>query len=137
MKNALIRMSVVVLHPRWQFRIRDDRANSKCRKGKFYFTGDNLSFMGTEENEIECRRCHEMIPLEAGNCPHCGASVRSTARLGAILVVGLIIMIASAINISDLWFFATIGFLLAFVGGFLLYNKRQRRTQSRNRQETA
>lgn len=72
-----------------------------------------------------CRECHERISTEVDNCPHCG---RDTLGWGpyAGLVVGLVIALASTRELGNLWFFGLIGLVIAIVGGWMLWDKRQR-----------
>lgn len=86
--------------------------------------------MSSGEREIVCRRCQESIPLEEDNCPHCGASVRNRGRMYAAVVLGLLIAGTSLFQIGTLWFFGLIGLALAAVGGYLLYDRRQRIQQA-------
>jgi len=82
--------------------------------------------MSGGEQEIICRRCQERIPADGENCPECGASIRSTTAPLAAVGFGLLLLIATAFDASELWFFGGIGLVLAGAGGYLLYDKRRR-----------
>lgn len=80
--------------------------------------------MAVEEQQIECRNCHEEIPIDSGECPHCGTSVRKSWVWIVVVLLGLILAVPSLVG-GDI-FFGAIGLLLAVSGGALLYEKRQR-----------
>ena len=82
--------------------------------------------MSAGEKQIRCRKCKEIISVESGSCPHCGTGIRSTIAPLAVLVLGLIITVATVINLGELWFYTLIGVAMAVVGGFLIYEKRSR-----------
>lgn len=82
--------------------------------------------MSTGDRQIECRKCHETISLEADSCPHCGQSVRGTAAPIAVIALGAIISAASVANIGDLWFYLVLGLVLGAIGAALIYEKRGR-----------
>lgn len=82
--------------------------------------------MSEDGSSIVCRRCGETIPLDAGNCPHCGQSIRGNAGPLAGLGLGLVLIVAAALSPGQLLAFGVLGLLLAAAGGYLLYDKRQR-----------
>lgn len=82
--------------------------------------------MSAGERQIECRTCKERIPLEAGDCPHCGTSIlRLTPPIAAILL-GSIVAGASLTNVGALWFYGLFGIAMVVIGSYLIYNRRQR-----------
>jgi len=82
--------------------------------------------MSHQERKIECRRCHEHVPMTAESCPHCGASVRNTRAMVAVGVFGALIVGASLLNLSQLWVFGLVGLVLVLTASYLVYDKRQR-----------
>lgn len=72
-----------------------------------------------------CRECHERISTEVENCPHCG---RDTLGWGPYLavVVGVVIAASSATQIGNLWFFGLVGLAIAGIGGWMIWDRRQR-----------
>lgn len=91
--------------------------------------------MSQQEQLISCRRCSEAISLESSNCPHCGASIRSTKYMIGAIVVGVVVFGTSLTNISDLTIFALLGLALMAIGGYFLYDKRRRRNEAMRVQE--
>ena len=82
--------------------------------------------MSVGEEQIRCRNCKEVIPVEGGSCPHCGTEIRSTPKLLAAAAVGVVIALTSLIQFGDLWFFLVIGLAIVGIAGLLVYDKRQR-----------
>jgi hypothetical protein len=82
--------------------------------------------MSGNEKRIICRHCRETISVEAGNCPHCGTSIRGNLGPAAGILVGLLLVAAAALNLSELLVFGLVGLALVAVGGYILYDKRQR-----------
>lgn len=77
-------------------------------------------------SEIVCRRCEERIPRNVDNCPHCGASLRSTKGPMVAVALGLVIFLSSLLRIGTLWPYAIMGAVLAGGAGYLLWEKRSR-----------
>jgi len=88
--------------------------------------GENNSDMSEQPQQIECRQCKEMIPLTAGNCPNCGASVRGVLAPAVIAILGAVVAVGSASNPGELWFYGLVGVLLVAIGSGLLYDRRRR-----------
>lgn len=82
--------------------------------------------MGTGEQQIECRNCREVIPLDAGNCPNCGTSIRSLTAPVVAIVIGLIVAVGSLTDLDNLGFYGLIGLAMVGIGGFLIYDRRRR-----------
>lgn len=82
--------------------------------------------MSSGEQQIRCRNCREAVPLDAGNCPNCGTSIRSLTAPIAAIVLGAIVAIGSLLNIGTLWFYGMIGLVMVAVGAFLIYDRRRR-----------
>ena len=82
--------------------------------------------MSVGEEQIRCRNCKEVIPVEGGSCPHCGTEIRSTPKLLAAAAVGVVIALTSLVQFGDLWFFLVVGAAIVGVAGLLFYDKRQR-----------
>lgn len=88
--------------------------------------------MSSGEQQIVCRRCQETIPADAGNCPHCGASIRGYGGPVAAIIFGLIVGVAGAVG--GLWFYAGIGLIVLLVGAYLIYDKRGRIQEAQEQQ---
>lgn len=88
--------------------------------------------MTNGDRAMVCRRCHEEIPVAAGNCPHCGVSIRSRVPLVVVLLFGLVLMVTSLFALSKLLFFGGLGLLLATIAGYLLYDRRKRIEEARS-----
>jgi hypothetical protein len=82
--------------------------------------------MSSGEQQIECRNCREVIPLDSGNCPNCGTSIRSLAAPGAAIGVGVLVAVGSMTNLGEYWFYGLVGIAMIGVGAFLIRNKRSR-----------
>jgi len=82
--------------------------------------------MATGEQRIQCRSCREEISLESDSCPHCGTALRSRLRSVAAIGFGLVVCVASATNLSALWFYGAAGGAVALAGVVFLYDRRQR-----------
>lgn len=82
--------------------------------------------MSGSERRIICRRCMETIDLDLDGCPHCGAGIRGRRGYLAALVLGLVIAGATVFDIGSLWPYTLVGVLLAFGGGYLIWDRRQR-----------
>jgi hypothetical protein len=81
--------------------------------------------MSQGQREIECRRCKEIISLDAEQCPHCGTSQRGRAGPIVGIVVGILMALSSLFS-PELWFFGGVGVIVAVFCGYLLYDKRER-----------
>lgn len=92
--------------------------------------------MSLSGQRIVCRNCKETISTEEGNCPHCGASIRSNWAYIAGIVFGLLLMGATVFNPGDLLFYGVIGLLIAGSAAYLLYEKRQRIHRATERAST-
>lgn len=42
-----------------------------------------------------CRECHEPMQVNARKCPHCGTTQNLSARVGWVVVLAIVILIAS------------------------------------------
>ena len=82
--------------------------------------------MSGTEDQIKCRRCQETISLDAGNCPHCGTGIRGDIGPMAAVGLGLVLVAAAALNLSELLVFGLVGVALVAIGGYVLYDKRKR-----------
>jgi len=89
--------------------------------------------MSVGSQQIVCRRCKEVISIDEGSCPHCGASIRGNLPFFAVIVVGIVIMGASLLNLSELLAYGVLGLLLAVGSGYMFYEKRQRMQQANER----
>lgn len=77
------------------------------------------------QKRIECRQCENVFPLSDENCPKCGTSVRGWKAPAAALVLGIVVVVSSLINITQLWFFLLVGLALIGVGAVVLQERRQ------------
>ena len=82
--------------------------------------------MSQVERMIICRRCRESIQVEGGACPHCGTSIRSNRMPIVSIVIGAIIVLFSALSFRELLFFFVIGVALIGIGGYLIWDRRNR-----------
>lgn len=82
--------------------------------------------MSSESRLIVCRRCRETIPMEEGNCPHCGAGIRRNRAFGTVAVFGLVLIGTAVLNLDQLYAFGILGLILAGIALFFLYDKRKR-----------
>lgn len=82
--------------------------------------------MSAVDEQIQCRKCRETIPVEGDTCPHCGTGIRSTGKLVVVAVLGAILAISSFWNIGQLFIFLVIGVVMVVGSGALIYDKRQR-----------
>lgn len=89
--------------------------------------------MSEEGSSIVCRRCGEVIPLDAGSCPHCGQEIRGTAGPVGGVVLGVLLVIAAIFGGSRLYVFGALGLLLGAASGYLLYDKRRRIQEAASR----
>lgn len=85
--------------------------------------------MSSGEQQIQCRSCRDEIPLDSGNCPNCGTSIRNLTPPVASVGVGLLVAAGSLTNLGDLWVYGLMGLVMITVGAFLIQDRR-RRTQS-------
>ncbi|WP_207592660.1 hypothetical protein [Halomontanus rarus] len=90
--------------------------------------------MGTKETQIVCRNCKETIAVENGSCPHCGTSLRGAVPYYIAIALGVLLIVATVLNPGDLMAFGVIGVLVAAIGGFFIYEKRQRLEQASQRE---
>ncbi len=101
-------------------------------------------FLATDMSEsnggdrIVCRQCGEIVSVNAGNCPHCGAGVRSSLRILGALLLGIGIVAISAYGIvaqgqTRLWFFALIGAAITGIS-YLFFTDRRSRVQEATEQ---
>jgi len=79
-----------------------------------------------DSSSIVCRQCGEVIPLDAGHCPHCGQSIRGLLWPSIGIVLGLAVVVATLVNPSDLLIFGLLGTVVAATSGYLIYDRRQR-----------
>jgi hypothetical protein len=86
--------------------------------------------MSAGERQIVCRRCGEIVRIDTGSCPHCGADIRGRKGPIAMLAVGLIIAGGAALDFGRLWPYGLIGLFVAVGGGYLLYDRRRRIRQA-------
>lgn len=91
--------------------------------------------MSADDKRIICRRCGENVSMTVGNCPQCGAEIRGRRGPLGALVIGLIIVVASVLDLGQLWVFGLLGLLLAFGGGYFLYDRRNRIQEATARPE--
>jgi len=82
--------------------------------------------MSAGDQQIICRRCGETISRNVDSCPHCGASIRSRRGPIVTLVIGLLIAGSTLVRLGELWPYALIGLVVAFGGGYFLYDRRRR-----------
>lgn len=82
--------------------------------------------MSSDEDRIICRRCGENVSMTVGACPRCGAEIRGRRGPIGALVLGLVIMISSLLEFGQLWVFGLLGLLLAFGGGYFIWDQRRR-----------
>lgn len=75
---------------------------------------------------IVCRRCGETISRDAGNCPHCGQSIRGTMPYVVVALFGLLIAGASLLDLGQLLAYGVVGLLVAVGAGYVVYEQRQR-----------
>lgn len=81
---------------------------------------------GGGPNAIVCHRCEETVRTDIDNCPHCGAKIRGITQPVIALVVGLVFVAGSVVKIGQLWPFGLVGLIIAFGGGYFLYDYRRR-----------
>lgn len=82
--------------------------------------------MSQVERMIICRRCRERIQIEGGSCPHCGTGIRRKRMPIISILLGVILMVAAAFAIRDLLIFFLVGVAMAAIGGYLLWDQRNR-----------
>lgn len=82
--------------------------------------------MSGSERLIVCRRCAEPIDLDLDSCPHCGAGIRGRRGYLIALSLGLVIVVATLFDLGSLWPYTILGAIVAFGGGYFLYDRRQR-----------
>lgn len=78
------------------------------------------------EVQVGCRSCHREMPVDAKQCPHCGARVIGTYESLALAGAGLVIAIAT--GLVGLWPVTVLG-LLALVAGVAFYHNRSRKLE--------
>lgn len=81
---------------------------------------------------IVCRRCDEVISTELDGCPHCGASIQGRKIPLGALIVGLVLMGASAMSINQLLPYFVLGAIIAFGGAYFLWDRYKRRSAARS-----
>lgn len=109
---------------------------STVRAKDFMLSGVLPLNMSETEGQIKCRRCQETISLNVGNCPHCGQSIRSDVGPMVAIVLGVLLVIGAALNISELLIFGLVGLALAALGGYVLYDKRKRISEASGEAQT-
>jgi len=82
--------------------------------------------MSAGDQQIICRRCNETISRNVDSCPHCGAEIRSRRAPIAALVIGLLVVGSTLLDVGELWPYTVIGLVVAFGGGYFLYDRRRR-----------
>lgn len=88
---------------------------------------------GSQGERIMCRQCGEPLSVNVGNCPHCGASLRSPWKMLGAIGFGIFLVIVSIAGIlirdgSNLLFFAILGAVIAGLG-YMFYNDRRNRLE--------
>ncbi len=86
--------------------------------------------MSAGERQIVCRQCRETIAFDAGSCPHCGTDIRKRLTWFIVIGVGILIAAASLFELDSLMVFFILGLLMAAIGGYILYDQRQRLQQA-------
>jgi hypothetical protein len=89
--------------------------------------------MSGGDRVIVCRRCGEVVSTDLDGCPHCGAEIHGVKLPIGSLIVGLVIMAASATNIGRFLPYLAVGFLFAFGGAYFLYDRYKRQNEARSK----
>lgn len=63
------------------------------------------------------------MPIDAGNCPHCGSRVITKLQSIVIMVIGLVLMTTALVG---LWPVVGVGLLLLLGGGAFYWNRQQK-----------
>lgn len=87
--------------------------------------------------QIECRNCEELVPADGENCHHCGTSIRSTTGPALAILLGSAAFLATVANWilngnPDLIVYGVAMLGLAAVGGYVIYERRERMTDPGN-----
>lgn len=82
--------------------------------------------MSTDEDRIICRRCGENVSMTVGSCPRCGAEIRGRRGPLMALIIGLLIVASSLLRFEQLLVFGVLGLILAFGGGYFIWDQRRR-----------
>ncbi|MCU4742422.1 hypothetical protein OB955_12335 [Halobacteria archaeon AArc-m2/3/4] len=90
--------------------------------------------MGAKETQIVCRNCKETIDVENSACPHCGTSLRGQVPYYVAIALGVLLIGATVLNPDDLLAFGVVGVVAIAIGGFFIYEKRQRLEQASQRE---
>lgn len=90
--------------------------------------------MSANETRIVCRNCNETIAVENESCPHCGTSLRGRIPYYAAIVLGIVLVGAAILSPGDLLAFGAIGVVVAAIGGFFIYERRQRMDRASQRE---
>lgn len=102
---------------------------------KYKYDTGGTPTMSQAEEQIVCRQCREVIPFQSGGCPHCGTSERDRWKWIAVVAVGVIISIFSLV--ATIWSFLAVGAFLVVIGGYILWDQRNRRQQAEQRIQQA
>lgn len=89
--------------------------------------------MSGENDVIVCRHCDTVFPEADENCPHCGTPVRGYTGPAAIIILGSILVASSLPKLGELFYYGIIGLLLIAVGVYVIYDKRDRISEARER----
>lgn len=82
---------------------------------------------------IVCRRCGEVISTDLDGCPHCGASIQGIKIPLGSLIIGLVIMGASATDLGTLLPYFALGLIFLIGGAYFIWDRYKRRSEARSR----
>jgi hypothetical protein len=74
--------------------------------------------------------------MSTESCPHCGTSIRSRPKVLVVGLFGVVLVAGSLFEIGSLWVFGLIGFVLASISAYLVYDQRERMNEAETSDES-